>query len=157
MNAELPAPNQLPINTTQTHLALTIRLTRGFVSLALAATFTAHATDAATLNGVFRGTGRACYGTLNLSQKQLVWNTPFSKCSTRAFQATELEVQDGRKRSLYELRGVSKKCLYRTLVLHHPDPQQPDAGWDLTAYRTHADYKINSTENYMSCALVRTK
>ncbi len=124
--------------------------------LCIAATAT-YAADAAPLNATFSGTGRACYGTLKVNQKQVTWKTPFSKCATRSFQVSELEAQDGRKRLLYELKEISKSCNYRTLVLTHPEPQQLESTWSLTAYRSYADYQASSTVHSMSCALVRSK
>jgi hypothetical protein len=117
----------------------------------------AHATDVKTFTGTFEGTGRACYGELKIDKKQFAWNTPFSKCSTRLFRASEPNSSGGEKRYVYELRGVGKKCRYRTVVLRHPDPQQPSAAWEATGYRNQSDFAANSVEHSMSCAVIRSK
>ncbi len=138
-------------------LILRMRQTLALMWLCLASASAAHAADVSVPNGSFQGSGRACYGALKISEKQITWNTPFSKCATRSFRVAELDEQAGRRAHRYELRGVGKNCLYRTLVLRHPDPQQSGASWDLTSYRNHADYRANNTEKAMSCALIHSE
>jgi hypothetical protein len=132
-------------------------MNRFFVLVCLGFAIECHASDVQGFNAMFKGTGRACSGTLKISAKQVTWNTPFSKCSTRMFTASEFDAGDGKKRFLYELRGVGEKCQYQTVVLRHPDPLQTGASWEATGYRNKSDFETNSVAHSMSCAVIRSK
>jgi hypothetical protein len=113
---------------------------------------------ALTFKGEFQGSGRACAGHLKIAPKRLSWKTSFSTCSSRTFQASELEPLQGRKRFLYQFTSADKNCRFRTIVLSHPDPTLPvaAAAWDVTGYRSASDYAAASVEHSMSCAVIQT-
>jgi len=91
--------------------------------------FFAH-THASTppLTGHFVGTGRACYGTLALTQKTISWNTAFSHCKARPFHLVDDGQAGGKRRLTFEFTETASACRFRVISLTHDETGDTDTG-----------------------------
>jgi hypothetical protein len=121
----------------------------------------AHA-SALPLTGHFVGSGRACYGTLALTQKTISWNTAFSHCKARPFHLVDDGQAGGKRRLAFEFTATASACRFRVISLTHDETSGLDTGWEATGYADLASYQTDKRSGYatnapdmMSCALVR--
>jgi hypothetical protein len=111
--------------------------------------------NAPLLTGNFEGTGRACYGTLEIKTKKLSWQTPFSRCKLQEYQVINRQENGKDLRIAYKLSKPSKSCLYSVIELHRfaPDSPPPEYLWDAAGYKSIKDYESHS-EDRLNCTLV---
>jgi hypothetical protein len=109
----------------------------------------------------FQGTGRACYGTLNIHPKTISWITPFSQCKSMSYTLVNQERQNGQSRMTYRLTSHAESCRYAVISLTHAGPAA-NTGWEVTGYGSEQSYLADKsagyqakTEDAMSCYLVR--
>lgn len=117
--------------------------------------------DASVITGRFVGTGRACSGTLCISQNTISWLTPFSQCKTGPYEVIEQSNTDRGVRLSVQMNAKGSTCLYRVVSLSHHG-SATDTGWEVTGYGTKESYKADKASGYqnrspdmMSCYLVR--
>ena len=106
---------------------------------------------------VFEGSGRACYGKLVVTSKEISWITPFSKCKKLPYEFTDLGKNEGCQQFLYQIKKKDRACLYNTILLSRKDDPKLDSIWEAIGYRTIDDYKFHKVENSLSCGLVQIK
>lgn len=133
-----------------------------FSAIVIGALFThAHAATP-SLTGHYVGSGRACYGTLDITEKAISWHTAFGKCKARPFRLAEDTRTGGKRRLTFELTGSASACRFRVISLTHDDSAGEDTGWEATGYADRASYQADKRSAYtrdapdmMSCALAR--
>jgi hypothetical protein len=113
------------------------------------------------LTGRFVGSGRACYGTLDIARETISWNTAFSRCKARPFHLTA-EKSEGKQRLTFEFTETSSACRFQVVSLTHDETSGAYAGWEATGYADLASYREDKRSGYtrngadmMSCALIR--
>lgn len=131
-------------------------------ALAIGALCTHVHASTSPLTGHFIGSGRACYGTLAISNKTISWNTAFSRCKARPFRLTEEDSAEGKRRLTFEFSKISPDCHFQVISLTHDENSGADTGWEATGYADLASYQTDRRSGYtrsapdmMSCALVR--
>jgi hypothetical protein len=119
--------------------------------------------ETSSLTGRFLGTGRACYGTLDVRSKTISWVTPFSECKSAPYEVVEHDKSKDELRLTYRLKGQASNCRYRMLSLSHRG-SAPDTGWGVTGYGSERTYQADKASGYrtkapdmMSCYLVRDR
>jgi hypothetical protein len=115
-----------------------------------------------SLTGHFIGSGRTCYGTLQIARETISWNTPFSRCKARPFHLMEDERAGGKRRLTFELTETASTCRFQVISLTHDESSAEDSGWEATGYADPESYQADKRSAYtrnapdmMSCALVR--
>jgi len=108
--------------------------------------------------GVLEGTGRACYGRLDITPIDISWLTPFSKCKNLPYDFSDLGEHEGRRHFLYRMTNRKKSCLYEVIMLRR-NRNASDGGaiWEAIGYRTIHDYESNSIHDSMSCYMIQIK
>ena len=131
-------------------------------ALAIGALFVRAHASTPSLTGNFFGSGRACYGTLQIARETISWNTSFSRCRARPFRLMEDEHMGGKRRLTFELTKTAPACRFRVISLTHDESSVEDTGWEVTGYAGPASYQADKRSAYtrnapdmMSCALVR--
>ncbi|HEX8886195.1 MAG TPA: hypothetical protein VF797_17045 [Noviherbaspirillum sp.] len=139
-----------------------MRTIRLFSALAIGILFAHAHASTSSLTGKFLGSGRACYGTLDISKNTIAWNTPFSRCKARHFRLAEDAQTGGKRRLTFELTGTASTCRFQVISLTHDESRGEDAGWEATGYADPASYQADKRSAYtrsapdmMSCALIR--
>ncbi|MGJ7918168.1 hypothetical protein ACI48D_22195 [Massilia sp. LXY-6] len=114
------------------------------------------------LTGHFVGSGRACYGTLEIARESISWNTAFSRCKAHPFRLVEDEQAGAKRRLTFEFSGTASACRFGVISLTHDEHSGEDTGWEATGYADLASYQADKRSGYtsnapdmMSCALVR--
>jgi hypothetical protein len=114
------------------------------------------------LTGNFVGSGRACYGTLEIGKETISWNTAFSRCKARPFRLANEEQHEGKQRLTFEFSETASACRFQVISLTHDEKSGPDTGWEATGYADPASYYADKRSAYvrnapdmMSCALIR--
>jgi hypothetical protein len=133
-----------------------------FFALAISVLLTQTHASESSLTGHFIGTGRACYGTLAITQKTISWNTAFSHCKARPFRLAENERVGEKQRLTFEFSDTAPACRFQVISLTHDENSGADSGWEATGYADLASYQTDQRSGYtrnapdmMSCALVR--
>ncbi|GGY46568.1 hypothetical protein GCM10007387_30880 [Pseudoduganella albidiflava] len=106
----------------------------------------------------YLGTGRACYGTLTITDKRIAWLTPFSQCKSMPYRI----IERGEGRTTFRLMRSAPQCRYSVLLLTHDATEEPDKGWDITGYADELAYRKHKASNFQSypdeiltCYLIR--
>lgn len=117
--------------------------------------------EASAITGRFVGSGRACSGTLNLSEKTISWQTTFSQCKAAPYQVIEQTNEGNRMRLTVQVNVKASRCLYSIVSLSHHGTAA-DTGWEVTGYGKKESYEADKASGYqsrapdiMSCYLVR--
>ena len=82
--------------------------------------------------GSFRGTGRACSGSLNIRTKTIEWRSSFSVCKPTRHEILDKDLTPEHRRIAYRLTARSKACRYEVVEIQHVD----GAGWNATGYQS---------------------
>jgi hypothetical protein len=113
------------------------------------------------LTGRFQGSGRACYGTLDVRTKTISWLTTFSQCNSTPYELIERNEQGEELRMTYRLKPGTDTCRYAILSLTHAGVAE-NTGWDVTGYGSEQSYQTDKASGYkakaedmMSCYLTR--
>ena len=149
----------LPAPRVRAVIALVAMVTIGAPALGAA---TARAGGVPRFTGAFRGTGRACYGRLDVRVKTISWLTTFSQCKSVPYRLIERH-QNGNARQLaFELARRDKGCRYGVIALRHRDDPDPSIGWEAIGYASLADYRADQARGFeadlataLSCYLVK--
>lgn len=114
------------------------------------------------LTGHFVGSGRACYGRLEITRATISWNTAFSQCKARPFRLAEDERIAGKWRLTFAFSETAPACRFQVISLTHEENSGESSGWEATGYADLASYQADKRSAYtrnapdmMSCALVR--
>jgi hypothetical protein len=112
--------------------------------------------------GDFAGAGRACHGTLAISNGTISWTTTYSRCRARPFRLVDEENVSGKRRLIFGFSKTSPDCHFQVISLTHDETSGNDSGWEATGYADLASYQTDQRSGYtrnapdmMSCALVR--
>ena len=136
---------------------------KALFTLAIAAFFGAHANaSTSSLTGHFVGSGRACYGALEIGKQTISWHTAFSHCKARPFHLVDEGQNGGKRRLTFEFSETASACRFQVISLTHDEGNTPDRGWEATGYGTLASYQedkrsafTRNAPDMMSCALIR--
>lgn len=101
--------------------------------------------------GIYEGTGRACYGKLRIEGDKISWMTPFSQCASSSFVVRDRATKDGASHVVYELLKPSSECLYRVLVLSY---KKENNYWSVDGFSSWEEYKVDGRDK-LSCYLVK--
>lgn len=113
--------------------------------------------------GRFLGSGRACYGTLDIREKTISWLTTFSQCKSMSYQLIERYARKAGSRMTFRLRpgAGAGGCRYSILSLTHSG-SAADSGWEVTGYGSEQSYTNDKAGGYeiqsadqMPCYLIR--
>ena len=114
------------------------------------------------LTGHFVGSGRACYGALEIARKTISWHTAFSNCKARPFHLLEEGQNAGKQRFTFEFSETASACRFQILSVTHDVGSAPHTGWEVTGYANLASYREDKRSEFtrngpdtMSCALIR--
>lgn len=105
--------------------------------------------------GTYNGTGRACFGTLKISADRIVWNTPFSQCSSSGFSVLSRYADHRGTGAAFVLTNPGPKCRSRVLLLTHDNKSDSHIGWNVTGFESVDTYAPEKPETGLSCYLVK--
>jgi hypothetical protein len=120
------------------------------LATALALGFTARAQGvvAQRFTGSFRGTGRACYGRLDVRTRTLSWLTSFSQCQSVPYQVLEQHEHGDERSFAFHLEQPTKGCRFQVVYLHHRDAPERDTGWEGIGYASLEDYRADEAQGF---------
>lgn len=109
----------------------------------------------------FSGSGRACYGALEIRAATIAWNTPFSTCPESRFKVLDRIDGRGKSGAVYEVQEPSKSCRFRVISLVQTMHKSSSPIWEATGYGTVESYKADkrrgfrgSSPDMLTCGLV---
>ncbi len=105
--------------------------------------------------GKFEGSGRACYGKLEVKPKSVSWNITFSKCKASAYKILKIDQSGPRWEVVFERKLKDKKCFYPVLRLAHQIEKDPNIGWNVEGFATVKAHQEESVKDSISCYLYR--
>jgi hypothetical protein len=108
--------------------ALALLLSAAFVPLCFAAP--------AGPTGAWVGSGRACYGTLQIQPATITWRTPFSACRSKAYKVVDHYRTKGEKSIAYTIDDKSTSCKFKVVMLVERDSGHDDSAWEAIGYGT---------------------
>lgn len=108
----------------------------------------------------FIGSGRACYGTLEIRSASIAWKTSFSTCES-TYKVLDRQHQNGKSILVYELQVPTKQCQFKVISLAK-SASGDSLTLEATGYGSGESYAndkrrkfTGSTPDMMSCSLVR--
>lgn len=105
--------------------------------------------------GNYMGSGRACYGMLTITSRQITWMTPFSECLASPYAVVQRDDQADGLQITYRLMRPSAKCPYPVLVLTHDPGAGADIGWNVVGYPSLASAREGRRDRALGCYLYR--
>lgn len=106
------------------------------------------------------GSGRACYGTLEIRSASISWKTSFSTCES-TYRVLDRQNENGKSILVYELRAPTKQCQFKVISLakftSDGSPSVEATGYGSgESYANDKRRRFNgSTPDMMSCSLIR--
>lgn len=104
--------------------------------------------------GVYAGTGRACAGSLAISDKRISWDTPFSHCRA-PYAVIGRQDSDGTVKISYRLQGKQPRCRYTALLLSHDGNPNKRIGWSVTGFPSEAELAASKLDDALACYLTK--
>jgi len=101
------------------------------------------------------GSGRACYGMLTITRREIAWMTPFSRCAPSPYAVIDRRGDGQGTRVIYRLTRPSAACRYSVLEVTHRAGAGADTGWNVVGYPSPDSAAHQRREDGLGCYLYR--